>query len=46
VADRSTWDQPQLLAVGIPHVMVNGVWVLRDGKLTGKTPGRYLRAVH
>jgi len=46
VADRSTWDQPQLMAAGIPHVMVNGVFVLRDGKLTGRTPGRYLRAVH
>ena len=39
VADRSTWDQPQLMAVGIPHVMVNGVWVLRDGKLTGQDAG-------
>jgi N-acyl-D-aspartate/D-glutamate deacylase len=46
VADKSTWEQPQLMAVGIPHVMVNGVFVLRDGKLTGRTPGRYLRAVH
>ena len=46
VTDRSTWDQPQLMAVGIPHVIVNGVFVLRDGKLTGRTPGRYLRAVH
>lgn len=46
VADQSTWEQPQLMAVGIPHVMVNGTFVLRDGKLTGRTPGRYLRAVH
>lgn len=46
VADRSTWSQPQLMAAGIPHVMVNGVFVLRDGKLTGRTPGRYLRATH
>jgi N-acyl-D-aspartate/D-glutamate deacylase len=46
VADKSTWDQPQLMATGIPHVLVNGVFVLRDGKLTGKTPGRYLRADH
>jgi dihydroorotase/N-acyl-D-amino-acid deacylase len=46
VADKSTWEQPQLMAVGVPHVLVNGIFVLRDGKLTGKTPGRYLRAVH
>lgn len=46
VADRSTWDQPQLMATGVPHVMVNGVFVLRDGKLTGRAPGRYLRATH
>ena len=46
VADKSTWEQPQLMAVGVPHVLVNGVFVLRDGKLTGRTPGRYLRAMH
>jgi len=46
VADQSTWEQPQLMAIGIPHVLVNGVFVLRDGKLTGKSPGRYLRADH
>ncbi len=43
VRDRSTWDEPNLLAEGIPDVMVNGVWVLRDNRLTGAAPGRFVR---
>lgn len=44
IADRSTWDQPGRMAVGVRHVLVNGVLVLRDGEMTGAAPGRYLRA--
>jgi N-acyl-D-aspartate/D-glutamate deacylase len=43
ISDRSTWDEPQLLAQGVRDVMVNGVWVLKDGSLTGEAPGRFLR---
>jgi N-acyl-D-aspartate/D-glutamate deacylase len=46
VADGSTWDDPWKAPVGIPHVIVNGVPVLRDGALTGARPGIYLRARH
>jgi len=31
-------------AVGVPHVIVNGRPVIRDGALVGGTPGRLLRA--
>ena len=44
IADRSTWEKPALMAAGVRDVFVNGVAVLRDEALTGKAPGRYLRA--
>jgi N-acyl-D-aspartate/D-glutamate deacylase len=43
VIDTATiqhWDAPP---VGIPDVMVNGRWVLRDGKITGERPGKVIR---
>ncbi|GBD32435.1 N-acyl-D-glutamate deacylase [bacterium HR33] len=43
VADRATFERPHQYPVGIPHVMVNGQWVLRDGEHTGARPGRVLR---
>ncbi|HUG00457.1 MAG TPA: amidohydrolase family protein, partial [Longimicrobiales bacterium] len=43
VADRSTFEDPHRYPDGIPHVMVNGTWVLRDGARTPDTPGRVLR---
>lgn len=43
VCDRATFEQPIQTAVGIPHVVVNGVPVLRDGRPTGARPGRGLR---
>jgi hypothetical protein len=42
VADRATYEQPHQYAVGVQHVLVNGVPVLRDGEHTGATPGRAL----
>jgi N-acyl-D-amino-acid deacylase len=42
IRDRSTWDEPQLLAEGVHHVLVNGEFVLQDGKMTGKAPGKFL----
>jgi len=42
VIDRSDWDYPQRFAEGIVHVLVNGTPVLRDGILTGQTPGVFL----
>jgi N-acyl-D-amino-acid deacylase len=43
VADRATFQDPQQYAVGMRHVFVNGVAVLRDGEHTGATPGRFVR---
>ena len=42
IIDRSDWDYPQRFAEGIVHVLVNGTPVLRDGNLTGQTPGAFL----
>jgi N-acyl-D-amino-acid deacylase len=42
IADRATYEQPHQYAVGVRHVFVNGVHVLRDGEHTGATPGRAL----
>jgi N-acyl-D-amino-acid deacylase len=43
IADRATFEQPHQYAVGVRHVFVNGVAVLKDGEHTGATPGRALR---
>ena len=40
VADRATFDKPQQYAVGVQHVFVNGVQVLRDGVHTNAKSGR------
>ncbi len=40
VADRATFEESQQFSVGMRHVFVNGVQVLRDGEHTGAKPGR------
>lgn len=40
VIDRATFDRPHQYPEGITDVIVNGVPVLRDGKMTGKLPGK------
>jgi len=42
IADRATFDKPHQYAVGMKHVFVNGVQVLKDGEHTGAKPGRAL----
>ena len=44
VNDRATYDEPEQPAVGLPHVLVNGVFAVRDGQYTGARAGRVLRA--
>ncbi|MFN0167644.1 MAG: N-acyl-D-amino-acid deacylase family protein [Bryobacteraceae bacterium] len=43
-AERGTTFEPNQLAVGMSHVLVNGVVTLRDGVQTGVHGGRVLRA--
>jgi len=43
VCDRATFEEPVQTSVGIVHVLVSGVPVLRDGTVTGARPGRALR---
>jgi N-acyl-D-aspartate/D-glutamate deacylase len=40
IADRATFEKPHQYAVGMTHVFVNGVQVLKDGEHTGAKPGR------
>jgi N-acyl-D-amino-acid deacylase len=47
IADRATFDNPQQLAVGVNHVLVNGVAIVKDGApvkdLGDRPPGRALK---
>ena len=44
VIDNATFDNPARYSDGFPHVLVGGVFVVRDGKLVaGVAPGRGVR---
>lgn len=43
VSDRSTYEQPELPAVGMKYVIVNGKIAVEDGVYTGVLTGRALR---
>ena len=43
VRDLATFEQPNQLAEGMDYVIVNGVPVLADGKMTHALPGKVLR---
>jgi N-acyl-D-aspartate/D-glutamate deacylase len=43
IIDRATYTDPHQYSVGVLHVIVNGVPVMRDAALTGEKPGRVLR---
>ncbi|HEV2468348.1 MAG TPA: D-aminoacylase [Candidatus Sulfotelmatobacter sp.] len=43
VHDVATFDNPNQLSVGMEYVLVNGVAVIDQGKMTGKLPGKVLR---
>lgn len=45
VRDRSTYEQPALEPEGFVHTLVNGAFVLRDGRLVENVyPGQAIRA--
>lgn len=42
IADRATYEQPELLSVGMRYVIVNGRVVVEEGKYNGTLAGRAL----
>jgi len=42
IKDTATFFEPHQYAEGISYVLVNGVYVVDDGKLTWKKPGKVL----
>lgn len=42
ISDRATYDHPQQFAQGMAWVLVNGVPVISEGKMTGALPGKVL----
>ena len=45
IKDKATFKKPYQYSSGIEHVIVNGVFVVMNGKRTGKTPGRLIRSM-
>jgi N-acyl-D-aspartate/D-glutamate deacylase len=43
VIDRATFDAPAQYSEGIPFVLVNGVFVVKNGELQAVAPGRAVR---
>ena len=43
VRDVATFDEPNRLSEGMDFVLVNGIPVIEDGKMTGALPGKVLR---
>ncbi len=43
IRDVATFENPNQLSMGMKYVLVNGVPVIEDGKMTNALPGRVLR---
>ena len=43
VRDLATFERPNQLSVGMEYLLVNGVAVIAQGKMTGALPGKVLR---
>ncbi len=43
IIDRATFQEPQLLSEGVKLVLINGVEVWNEGRVTGNRPGKALR---
>ncbi|MFM7194566.1 MAG: amidohydrolase family protein, partial [Bacteroidota bacterium] len=43
LTDHATYSASRQYSTGIEQMLINGVWVIRNSRLTGATPGRWLR---
>ena len=43
IIDRATYEKPHQLSIGMKYVIVNGVAVVSDGRVTGAKPGKIVR---
>jgi hypothetical protein len=43
IAGFATYTEPHRYAVGVMHLLVNGMPVIRDAALTGERPGRVIK---
>ena len=43
ITDKATYENPNQLSTGMEYVLVNGVAVIADGKMTGALPGKVVR---
>jgi N-acyl-D-amino-acid deacylase len=43
IRDQATFENPNQLSQGMNYVLVNGVPVIDQGKMTGALPGRVVR---
>ena len=43
ISEAATFTDPHQLSRGVRHLFVNGEAVLRDGRFTGASPGRFVR---
>ena len=43
VRDLATFDDPNRLSEGMEYVLINGVPVIENGRMTGALPGKVLR---
>jgi N-acyl-D-amino-acid deacylase len=43
IADRATFEKPNVLATGVKYVLVNGTLAVEDGGYTNARAGRALR---
>jgi N-acyl-D-aspartate/D-glutamate deacylase len=43
IADKGDYTNPHAYPVGVRHVLVSGVPVIRDAAFTGERPGRWIR---
>jgi len=43
ITDKATFENPNQFSVGMDYVLVNGVPVIENGKMTGALPGKVLR---